>query len=380
MAKIEDIIIVGGGLAGLGCAKRLHEKRKKFKIITENIGGRVMTSPDGEVNYGAYYITADCHTIMPYLRKMGRVKFSNSHLHRGKEHYHVFSLRTIKHIPAGIRLLFDLYKFRRHVTKLRKDSVNHSRQELIEADPLLRDYYHQKASKYIKQRRLEPLVREYIEQFLWASFFYDPRKVSTATFLGALLPLIVPAYSFKMFFYKMIKGFQDDIIIDSVTQVTRKKYFELKTKSGKTYSCKKLVLATPMNVTNKLIKPQKIKGGLNVSFYHINGQIKKPYDVKGYNFFSVKEATAISQEVDGTYLYFYSGKDKISKYFKTWEVITKKTWKPALFFLGDSYIDLNPEPNIFLANDHDVPGTEDAFINGIYSAKLVLESYKKRKK
>jgi len=45
-----------------------------------------------------------------------------------------------------------------------------------------------------------------------------------------------------------------------------------------------------------------------------------------------------------------------------------------LYFLGDNYIEENPEPNLFLANDHNVPSMEDAFINGKYTAKLVLKS------
>src|SRR3989344_5497117 len=199
--KIEEVIIVGAGMAGLGCARQLHENGKKFKIITENIGGRVMTSPDGEVNYGAYYLTKDCRNILPYVRKTGRVKFSNSQLHRGRDSYRVFSPRAVKHIPAGLRLLIDLYRFRRHINKLREQSKDRQRKELIEADPLIKKYYHQKASEYIRKRRLEPLVSEYLEQFLWASFFIDCRKVTTAYFLGSLLPLIVPSYSFKMFFY-----------------------------------------------------------------------------------------------------------------------------------------------------------------------------------
>ena len=359
----------------MGCAKRLHNNGKKFKLITPEIGGRVKTSPDGEVNYGAYYTTADCKTIMPYLRITGRVKFSNSHLHDGNKHYHLFSFNVLKHTFAGLKLIADLYQFRRHVLKLRRDSFNNSREELVDADPLLKNYYHQKAGDYIKDRGLEPLVKEYLEQFLWASFFVDPRKVSTAFFLGSLQPLIVPSYSFKMLFNKMIKGFQNSIIIDTVVRVKRKgRGFELKTKYGKIYRCKKLVLATQMKVTNQLVKPQKINGGVNVSYYHINGNIKKLYDVKGYNFFSVREADAISHEQDGTYLYFYNGKDNIKKYFKNWEVITHDSWKPGLYFLGDQHVNLNPEPNLFLATDHDVPGMEDAFINGHYTAKLVLES------
>src|SRR3989344_6420268 len=276
--KIEEVIIVGAGMAGLGCARQLHDNGKKFKIITDDIGGRVRTSPDGEVNYGAYYLTADCKNILPYTRIIGKVKFSNSHLHNGRDHYHLFSLRALKHGPAFLRLLKDLYIFRKHVNKNRKYATEHSRKKLIESDPLLKKYYHEKAAKYIKERKLEKIVDEYVEQFLWASFFYDCRKVSTALFLGSLLPLITQGYSFKMLFYKIMKGFKDDIIKDSVIKVNRKKnVFELITSSGRIYKCRKLVLATPMIVTNKLIKPQKINGGINVSYYHINGEIKKPY-------------------------------------------------------------------------------------------------------
>ncbi len=366
-------MIIGAGLSGLGCAKHLHESGKKFKIISEDIGGRVKTSPDGETNYGAYYMTADCKYIMPYLEKTGRVRFSNSHLHNGKDHYHVFSPRAIKHIPAGLRLIKDLREFRKHLLKFRKESLNRPRKELIEADPLMKKYYHQKAAEYIKERNLEPLTKEYLEQFLWASFFTDPRKVSTALFLGSLQPLIVPSYSFKFNFGKLIEPFRESIVIDSVSGIKGKSGgFEIKTKSGKKYSCKKLVLATPMAITNKLVKPQKIKGGINVSYYHLRGKIKKPYDVKWYNFFSLKESTAISREPNGTYLYFYSGNDNVKKYFDRYEVIAHDTWKPALYFYGDQHININPEKNLFIASDHDVPGMEDAFITGQQIGKTIL--------
>lgn len=383
------IIIVGGGLNGLGCAKRLLENGVNFKLITKDIGGRVKTSLDGETNYGAYYITADCHNIMPYVEKVNIVHFAKAHFHlwrckkcaECKEHYHAYSLRMLKHIPAGIRLLYELFKFRRHHQKVRRQALNTSYHELIEADPYLKKYYHQKASVFIKEKRLEALTKEYLEQFLWAAYFTDPREVSTAIFLGVLMTLIVPSYSFKFRFDKLIAPFKDRVILDSVTKVTRlpNKKFQLETKSGKSQECDILALAMPMDIANKfLLKPQKIKGGINVNYYHLRGKIKKEYDVAWYNFFPIEEETVISREPNGTYLYFYGSKDNVAKYFDSWEIIYKGEWQPALFFLGDEYINQNPEPNLYLANDHDVPSTEDAFINGIYIANLILKSIKGR--
>lgn len=382
--EYSKIIIVGGGLSGLGCAKRLREANVEFKLITEDIGGRVKTSPDGETNYGAYYITADCHNIMPYVEKINIVHFAKAHFHKGaackkcdecKEHYHAYSLRMLKYIPVGIKLLIELFKFRNHVQKIRAQALNVSYKELIEADPYLRKCYHQKAGDYIKEHGLENLTKEYLEQFLWAAYFTDPREVSTAIFLAVLKTIIVPSYSFKFHFEKLTALFQDRIISDSVIKVARSadRKFRLETKSGKIYECDILVLATPMNITNRLVRPQKIKGGINVNYYHLRGKIKKEYDVAWYNFFPIEDGAVISHEPNGTYLYFYGQRDNIAKYFDSWEVIYKGEWKPALFFLGDEYINENPEPNLFLANDHNVPSTEDAFIAGRYVANLILK-------
>lgn len=374
----HKIIIVGGGLSGLGVAKRLNESGEKFKIITETIGGRVKTSPDGQVNYGAYFVTADCKNVMPYIEKVSLVHFAKAHFHNGKDHYNAYSPRIIKHIPAGVRLLIELIRFRSHVQKIRKKAINIPYEHLIESDSYIKKCYHQKAGEFIKDHGLEKLVKEYFEQFLWAAYFTDPREVSTAVFLSVLMTLIVPSYSFKFNFDKLVKPFAKDINIDSVTQIQRLKNneFELKTKSNKIYQCKTLVLATPMNITNKLIKSQKINGGINVNYYHVKGKVKKEYDVSWYNFFPIKEEALISREHDGTYLYFYGRKDNIAKYFDEWEVITKDSWKPALFFLGDNYINQNPELNLYLANDHDVAGTEDSLINGQYIAGLVLKGFR----
>ncbi|MBI4992033.1 MAG: NAD(P)-binding protein [Candidatus Harrisonbacteria bacterium] len=369
------IIIVGGGLNGLGCAKRFQENGADFRLITEDIGGRIKTSPDGETNYGAYYVTADCHNILPYIEKVNLMHFAKAHFHRGQEHYHAYSLRMLKHIPAGIKLLRELFKFRSHVQKIRKQALDVSYQKLIEADPYLKKFYHQKAADYIKEKGLEDLTKEYLEQFLWAAYFTNPREVSAAIFLAVLDTIIVPSWSFKFNFGKLTAPFRDKITLDSVVKVRRldNQKFKIETKSGKAYGGDILVLATPMNIANQLVKPQRIKDGINVNYYHLRGRIKKEYNVPWYNFFPIEEEAAISREPNGTYLYFYGSKDNIAKYFDEREIIAKGEWRPALFFHGNEYINENPEPNLFLANDHNVAGTEDAFINGHYIASLVLK-------
>ena len=188
--------------------------------------------------------------------------------------------------------------------------------------------------------------------------------------------MIIPTYGFILDFEKLTGDFKDKIINDSVAAIEKRgDAWELKTKSGKVYQCEKLILATPMTATNRLIAPQKIKGVIEVSFLHLRGKPKKPYDVSGYNFFPLGEQTAISREEDRSYLYFYGGDNKVDDYFeRVDEIITAKRWEPALILLGDEYVNLNPAPNLYLANDHDVASTEDAFINGIHTANLLMKN------
>lgn len=376
--KRNDIIIVGAGLAGLGCAKRLHDAGIPFTIITENIGGRVKTSPDGEVNYGAYYITKDCTQVRPYLDIIRKLKPSVFHFHRGEQHYHFWSPRLFLYAPSFAKLIWDLFWFRKHFNAMRKKSVDCSRKDLIEADPLLRNYYHQCAGEYIRERGIEDIVRRYLEHVLWGSFFVDPHTVPTFIFLQCLLPLIVPTYSFKMNFDLLIEKCKGEILFDSVISVTKKEdVWILKLKSGESFECQKLILATPMTTTNQLVDPQGIKKTIEVSYIHGRGVLREPYRDGNYHFFSVEERTALAKEDDGTFLYFYTGEQKVSKYFSSFSPIVSSSWKPALLICGDEYTDENPESNLFLANDHNVASTEDAFINGMYTASLIINGMEK---
>ena len=66
--------------------------------------------------------------------------------------------------------------------------------------------------------------------------------------------------------------------------------------------------------------------------------------------------------------------DRIDRYFESYEVVTHDAWKPALFFLGSQFLDVNPAPGVFLANDHDMPSMENAYLNGRYTANQLLQS------
>jgi len=59
MSGSHETIIIGGGISGLACARRLYDRGRPFLLITQNIGGRIRPSTTGAVNLGAYYVRSD---------------------------------------------------------------------------------------------------------------------------------------------------------------------------------------------------------------------------------------------------------------------------------------------------------------------------------
>ena len=372
--EIQETIIVGGGMSGIGCAHRLLHNSNPFLMISPEIGGRVRTSPDGAVNYGAYYVTDDYEWTLPLVTTAGRVRITDGFFHNHDGRYRFHSMRLVKHLPALYRFTSDLRRFRQHFNGMNKFAGDFSRRELIAANPALQHAYDQPASDYIRDRRLEGLFADYIDHLLWASFFHDPYEVSTFFVLAASLPLIVPMHTFTFRTESAIAGFRDRIVCDSVVRVELGDTLQrVITKSGRVFRCRNLVLATPMDHTNRLLGPlaQPIRGGIDVSFYHVRGTLRPAYRGATRNFFSSDEAAIISREQDGSYLYFYAT-DQIDKYFESYTVITHDHWKPALFFHGKDFVNANPAPNVFIASDHDVPSMENAYLNGRYTASLLM--------
>jgi predicted NAD/FAD-dependent oxidoreductase len=62
-----ETVIVGGGIAGLACARQLYDGGRSFLLVTEDVGGRIRTSADGTVNLGAYYVRGDYDHVNQFV-------------------------------------------------------------------------------------------------------------------------------------------------------------------------------------------------------------------------------------------------------------------------------------------------------------------------
>jgi len=137
MKKIIDTIIIGGGIAGLSCARKLTDNQKDFLVITENLGGRIMTSSDGFVNYGAYYVPEHYQHLKKYVW-LKKAKFKKSVLFHEKDQvFQKISWKLMINSVQAIKFYVLLKKFGRHYRKFKKLAEHSSQKEIIENDEFL---------------------------------------------------------------------------------------------------------------------------------------------------------------------------------------------------------------------------------------------------
>ncbi len=153
--KKFETIIVGAGISGLACAKYLQEENRDFLIISQNIGGRILTSNDGKVNYGAFFVCSDYDHILQYVKIKSRINLSDFCFHEKENTYVLFEPKLIKYLGQFIKIRKLLYKFRRNFRNFRKNSETISQKKAIENNSFLYELYMQNAFDFVKNQKLQ---------------------------------------------------------------------------------------------------------------------------------------------------------------------------------------------------------------------------------
>lgn len=375
--RIHDTIIIGAGVSGLACARTLYDKKKDFKIITEDLGGRILESKDGLVNYGAYYIRKDYHNFKKFVKLGKKIKLEEIYLYDKNQFYTLLNFRLLLNSFQAMKFILLLMKFRKHYFKFKKRAAKVSQIHALKENPYLISLYQQKASDFIKDKSIEGLSEKYVNKALWGTTFLKPEEMNAFVYLEFSLPLIIPIYGFKFLKEKIIKNFERDIIYDTLTKITKKKdYYRLKTKNG-TYMAKNVVMATPPSVSKRLLNLRKINPSVQAQMFHLKGDLKEDWK-PGMNLFSNKEKIiALVKQSDGSYL-FYSKtkKPNFEKYFSKYKIIRHQFWNPAFNLPGNVLWECEQEKNLYLIGDHNFCGLEDSYITGIYAANQIAKDNK----
>ena len=371
--KIVDTVIIGGGISGLACAKKLQENNRDFIIISENIGGRILTSEDGTKNYGAFFVCSDYTHVLQYVTIKSRIKLNDFCFHNDNT-YVFFAPVLMLYAYQFMKTLNLLYRFRRQFHHFRRTSENISQKSSIENDPFLYKLYMQNAADFVKEHKIEKGTKKYLSQALYSTTFSQIKDMNAFSFLEFLLPLITPIYTFKFEKEKMIEPFRERIIKSSVKDAKYKKnVYEIKFDDNILHA-KNVVLATEINWSKNFAGIKKINKPVSTNMLHLKGVPANTFSRKIYHFFTPpSNVQAIANLKDGTYLLFYQDEHPcLGDYFKNPSIIAHHYWNPAGTINGHNLIESNRGNNLYLIGDYNVAGLEESYITGIYAANQII--------
>jgi hypothetical protein len=375
--RIYDTIIIGAGISGLACARRLQEYNKEFLVISKNIGGRILTSDDGNINYGAYFVCSDYNNILNFVKLKKRIKLTDFCFHENDKIYTLIEPEIIFYLLQFIKFKKDHYKFRRELRKFREITKSISQKSAIETNPFLHELYMKNALDYVKENNIEKVTDKYFSKGLYSTTFSNINEMNAFSFLQFLLPLITPIYTFIFDKENFIKTFKDQILQKCVYDILFKNdIYKIKTKN-KIYYSNKIVLATPITWSKKFANVYKINKPVNTNMLHISGKLKDNYSKKEYQLFNpLNEVQAIADLKDGTYLFYYrDNRPSLNSYFKKFEIISHHLWNPAGTINGHNLIESYRGNNMYLIGDYNIAGLEESYITGLFAANQIIKNF-----
>lgn len=372
--KIVDTIIIGGGISGIGCARTLAEHGKSFLMITNNIGGRIVTSRDGKVNYGAYFVLDTYRHILPLVTRGERLHPFDLEFH-SKRGYGYYIIRMARYPVQVAKFFSALYVFKKRYEQFKIACETRSQKEVFESDPTLLSLYQQTAEDYIRAHHIQRIAHEFLEEGVYMCTFLPLSKVSAFDFLRLCSALITPTREFIFNYQKAVEDFASSIIMTTVTQIKKhKQMYNVVTNSGEAYQATHLVVATEPHEAHRLLGIKHFKRDANAYMFHVQGKLKDSWNKGQYELFrSTSSIIFIRQQADGSYIIYSTiAHPRLDEYFIDPVIIAIKKWEPAFTLTGKTLIEAKQDNHLYMIGDYNVSGMEDSYITGIYAANKII--------
>ncbi len=320
---------------------------------------------------------ADYTHVLRYVRLGRRIDHLAVHRHDGDETYTYWDWRFLWHLPQAIQFLRLLMEFRRRYDDLKERCVAIGQAAAIRSDPALTRLYHQPALEFIEQHKINDLARWYLAPGIHGTTFASLHDITAFTLLLGALPVLIPAYEFTPRLDRLTAGFGDAIVIDTATALASYgARYHIETKRHGTLTTRHVVIATPTDAAKRLLRLPAIKRPVSSHQFHVAGTLRDPYHRADIHLFSETDPTlAIAKQEGGTFLVSsQQPHPDIGCYFTTWRVLEHRHWNPAFHLVGDTLLECEQGPGLYLVGDHNIVGLEDAYLTGLHAANRIIHA------
>ena len=240
-------------------------------------------------------------------------------------------LPLLRHPAQVVRFLLLMREFRRHYETFKHDCLLVSQAEAIRADPLLWDLYHEPASRFIERHRIEEVNRSYLAPVVRATAFTPVDRLTAFTLLVGVLDFVVPTFEYTFRFDVLTDGFDDALLLDSVTDVeSSSDHYAIRTRHGNDVVADNVVVATPIDVSARLLDLGSVKDPISAHIFLVKGDLLRPWASAMISLFPEGDPIlGLARQADGSTLLSTAVADPdFARLFSTWEVLEHHDWNP----------------------------------------------------
>ncbi len=298
---------------------------------------------------------------------------------RGDEHgaFSRSNRPLLLRLPQVVRFLRVMRMFRRHYEAFKRDCLVQSQAQAIKSDPFLWDLYREPASQFVERHRIEDLSRLYLAPAVRGTAFTPVASLTAFTFLVGMIDFVVPVFEYTFRFDHVTEGFGDALVIDTVTELTpAANQYVLRRSGGDSVTADNVVVATPIDVSARLLGLGPVKRPVSAHIFLVDGQLRPPWSSSHVSLFPPGDPIlALAQQPGGSVVVSAATEEPdFARIFRSWEVVEHRHWDPAFHLLGDELLECEQRPGLYLIGDHNVCDLEDACITGIHAANRIIGS------
>lgn len=375
--RIEHIdnLIVGGGVSGLACARRLHDSGIPFVLVTDHLGGRLLASKRGHP-LGAVMVHDDYFHMLQHTRRSSRSGLLHSYIWNGTRGVHVL-LRV--DFLRMLRFRGVLRRFRESLNRLRSRTPHTCQKELMEMDPWLRELVSQSARDFVQEHDIESLAERLLGPLAGAVFLCDWEQLNAFHFcVGVNFTSGRPRRAdWGDTVASLTQGYSDRIVIDEVESVEKTdggEAYQVATRERR-YVAKRVVLSTPVAASAPLMRVPDDAQQIPCHVFHLHGRRRSLYRPKGSLVMDpLDEIKIFDVQPDGIdVVYSTHAAPDFGRYYETYTLVEHHFWRPAIQLSRAEWRPLQPRPNLFTIGDYNICGLEDSYVTGLFAANKIIE-------
>jgi glycine/D-amino acid oxidase-like deaminating enzyme len=369
-----DNLIVGGGVAGLACARQLHDSGVPFVLVTDQLGGRLLASERGHP-LGAVMVHEDYVHMLQHTQTTFKSRLLRSYIWNGTKGVHTL-LRV--NFLRMLRFGKVLTRFRESLNRLRIGTPYTCQKEIMEADPWLRELVSQSARDFIREHDIERLAERILGPLAGAVFLCDWQQLNAFHFcVGAYFTTGRPRRAdWSDTVASLTRGYSDRIVIDKVESIEETEGGEAYRVAARErrYLAKRLVLSTPVAASAELMNVPSDAQQIHCHVFHIQGRRRSLYRPKCSLVMRPEdEVKLFDAQPDGIDVVYsaHVGPD-FGRYYEDHRVLEHHFWQPAIQLSRADWRPLQPRPNLFTIGDYNVCGLEDSYVTGLFAANKII--------